>query len=67
MYTTMQSVRIATFDDGNGRYKDLPNAWKICGQPKINGKTMQGKVSLIHETLDVQIPSISQWKLQENI
>ena len=63
----MKTVRIATFDDGNDKYKNLPNAWKICGQPKMNGKIMQGKVSLIHETLDVQIRSISQWKLEENI
>lgn len=61
----MQSVSIAVFDDGNEKYRTVPNAWHIIGSLMDNeDKPLQGKVSLVHATLDIQISSISSWKLR---
>jgi hypothetical protein len=48
---------IRVFDDGNQRYKDLPNEWIItsnCKQGKVSIKNLNGR--------DI-INSISYWKL----
>ena len=48
---------IRVFDDGNQKYKDLPNEWIISS---IIG---QGKVSLININGKDLINSISAWKV----
>ena len=55
--TVLKLYCIRVFDDGNQRYKDLPNEWiKIS-----DGK--QGKVSLKNVNGRDIINSISSWKV----
>ena len=62
----MQSVYITVFDDGNEKYSTVPNSWCILGSVMdIEDKPLQGKVSLVHTMLDIQISSISSWKLRQ--
>ena len=51
-------IEIHTFDDGNQRYKEFNNKWKIL-EMMFNG----GKLKLINcEKDDIIICSISTWK-----
>ena len=51
-------IEIHTFDDGNQRYKQYNNKWKIM-EKMFNG----GKLKLMNcEQNDIIINSISAWK-----
>tara|TARA_E500000331_G_C16858318_1_gene540876 strand:+ start:324 stop:620 length:297 start_codon:yes stop_codon:yes gene_type:complete len=51
--------KVNNFDDGNGKYSQLDNQWRIYGEG-FNG----GKVALINRYLDDnRIESISRWKI----
>ena len=48
--------KVNTFDDGNEKYENYENIWKIYGNWK-------GKYALINNSdSDIRIPSISMWK-----
>lgn len=46
------------FDDGNDKYKDYINIWKIL-------KKFNGKCTLANQKDNVIINSISEWKILE--
>lgn len=48
-------VRITCFDDGNDKFADYPNTWKVSS-------TWKGKVELVNTENGVTISSISAWK-----
>ena len=50
---------INTFDDGNHKYKELKNEWIITD---FNNR---GKCSLKNVHEDIEIKSISCWKVEE--
>jgi hypothetical protein len=55
-------VEIHTFDDGNQRYKEYDNKWKII-ETMFNG----GKLKLMNcDQNDIIICSISAWKTKLN-
>jgi hypothetical protein len=49
---------ILVFDDGNEKYKDLPNTWEI-------EKSLNGKCTIKNKKENITINSISEWKLLE--
>ena len=56
-------IEIHTFDDGNQRYKQYNNKWKIM-EKMFNG----GKLKLMNcEQNDIIINSISAWKTRLSI
>lgn len=56
-------IEIHTFDDGNQRYKQYTNKWKII-EKMFNG----GKLKLMNcEQNDIIINSISAWKTRLSI
>ena len=50
---------INTFDDGNEKYKELTNEWTVTD---LNNR---GKCSLKNVHEDIEIKSISCWKVEE--
>jgi hypothetical protein len=56
-------VIIHTFDDGNQRFRNFPNEWKVT-DVMYNG----GKLELVNNSdNEVEIYSISAWKVRLNI
>ena len=56
-------IIIHTFDDGNQRFINFPNEWKVT-KVMYNG----GKLELVNNIdNEVQIYSISTWKVRLNI
>ena len=56
-------IIIHTFDDGNQRFRNFPNEWKVT-KVMYNG----GKLELVNNIdNEVQIYSISTWKVRLNI
>jgi hypothetical protein len=56
-------VMIHTFDDGNQRFRNYPNEWKVT-DVRYNG----GKLELVNNSdNEVLIYSISAWKVRLNI
>lgn len=57
--TNIKKYTIQTFDDGNQKYETYPNQWIIIDYNN------RGKCSLRNVHRDIEIKSISCWKIEE--
>lgn len=57
--------QITVFDDGNEKYKNLPNVWQVVGskETKLGMNTSGEKLALKNIKTGHEIKSISGWKL----
>jgi hypothetical protein len=58
MEDNTQTYTIIVYDDGNEKYREYSNRWKII-------KRTKGKCTIVNEKENITIPSISEWKLLE--